>query len=544
MKKKAVAILIVMAMTLSLALGLTACSDVQPEGRIYECTKVGGVFGDFDDFEKEMIEELYVGSELLFEEGKLYLDDVFLGEYTVSGKEFEVKSEEGGTITGSFDDKTLNLMMVSGKRGFSLQFELIYAPEPQPSDPSDPSAPSDPSDPSDPSKPSVPGGGIGLVTAKNAYEKTAENWDKYSNKSAVTTVTISGAEIAIGVNGDKKAVVFSFDAHVELIRTWKNGILTIDITAKPTEVELKLNSFLEGIAGGIISQYFNVDEFTGLELTAQVYYEYGTSDKYIGVRDMSISGLASAIPALSYDPEISDEPYEIKFKVGEEYVTEVSYPLAELDEAIQNLDIGMWLFNEDYTFDPVGIFEDMLLGQTALDFGDPTNATFGSGRYSNSVSALDNLNFLMNVWNNISETGNELISGLLSDEAAMDQLFAFNYSDENYVNFVHLSGILNAFIPDFSNAIPSLIENITEDTQMSVQGTVASGIFSKLTMQMSDFRIVFDETQVKAITDEVARILEVLGVGLSVGNILNEVMGGEAYFSFGNVTVNSTFSVA
>ena len=533
MKKKAVAILIVLATTLSLALGLTACSDVQPEGRIYECTKVGGVFGDFDDFEKEMIEELYVGSELLFEEGKLYLDDVFLGEYTVSGKEFEVKSEEGGTITGSFDDKTLNLMMVSGKRGFSLQFELIYAPEPQPSDPSDPS---------DPSKPSVPGGGIGLVTAKNAYEKTAENWDKYSNKSAVTTVTISGAEIAIGVNGDKKAVVFSFDAHVELIRTWKNGILTIDITAKPTEVELKLNSFLEGIAGGIISQYFNVDEFTGLELKAQIYYEYGTYDKYIGVRDMSISGLRSAIPALT-DENITNEPYEIKFNVGEEYVTEVSYPLAEFDEAIQNGEVGTYLemlFNEDYTFDPVGIFEDMLLGQTALDFGDPTNATFGSGRYSNSVSALDNLNFLMNVWDNINEDGMNVLNTFISPDMEI-------YVGEDVL--LPIGQILGVFLDDseFTNLLPNLLENlITRKGTMRVDGTIANGIFTSLNMNIQNAEIDLSRDQVNSIADIVLGMLEgIIDFGaFNANELVEQIAGGDAYIDFGKITVNSTFTVA
>ena len=197
------------------------------------------------------------------------------------------------------------------------------------------------------------------------------------------------------------------------------------------------------------------------------------------------------------------------------------------------------LFNEDYTFDPVGIFEDMLLGQTALDFSDSSKATLTYGAYKNSVSALDNLNFLMNVWNNINEGGMELVSGLLSDEQAMNQLIHL-YDGE----CVHLSGILNALIPNFDDALPSLIENITEDTQMSVQGTVASGIFSKLTMQMSDFRIVFDETIVKAITDEAGRILEVLGAEPSIGSMLDAVAGGEAYFSFGDVTVNSTFTVA
>ena len=537
MKKKAVAILIVMAMTLSLALGLAACSDVQPEGRIYECTKVGGVFGDFDDFEKEMIEELYVGSELLFEEGKLYLDDVFLGEYTVSGKEFEVKSEEGGTITGSFDDKTLNLMMVSGKRGFSLQFELIYAPEPQPSDPSDPS---------DPSKPSVPGGGIGLVTAKNAYEKTAENWDKYSNKRAVTTVTISGAEIAIGANGDEKAAVFSFDAQVELTRTWKNGILTIDITAKPTKAELKLNSFLEGIVGGLIKNYINVDEFTGLELKAQIYYEYGTYDKYIGVRDMSISGLRSAIPALT-DENITNEPYEIKFKVGEEYVTEVSYPVSELNKLLEENDmvssVIRMLFNENYTFDPVGIFEDMLLGQTALDFGDPTNATFGSGRYSNFVSAVDNFGFLTDICDNFSDDGFMMIDTLLGEAELVISDMGTPGDPTDDVR-LELGSVLKQLVG--KDNLLTLIDDVLSwfSGDMTISGTINGGIFTQLTSEISDFRLSLSENQVKALTDEAGRILEVLGVGLSVGNILNEVMGGEAYFSFGNVTVNSTFSVA
>ena len=183
----------------------------------------------------------------------------------------------------------------------------------------------------------------------------------------------------------------------------------------------------------------------------------------------------------------------------------------------------------------------MLLNQTLLDFSDSSKATLAEGSYKNSVSALDNLNFLMNVWNNINETGMGIVSGLLSDEEAMNNLIPLDDSGENYVA---LGTILKALIPDFSDAIPSLIENITEDKQMNVKGTIADGIFTKLNMQTNDFRIVLDKDQVKAITDEVSRVLEVLGVELPIGSIIDAVAGGEAYLSLGNVVVNSTFTVA
>ena len=199
------------------------------------------------------------------------------------------------------------------------------------------------------------------------------------------------------------------------------------------------------------------------------------------------------------------------------------------------------IFDENYKLDLNAIIDDLLLNQTLLDFSDSSKATLTDGAYKNSVSALDNLNFLMNVWDNISETGNGLISGLLSDEAAMNQLIPLDDSGENYVA---LGTILKALIPDFSDAIPSLIENITEDKQMNVSGTIADGIFTKLNMQTNDFRIVLDETQVKAITDEVSRIIKVLGTDLPIGSIIEAVAGGEAYLSLGNVAVDSTFTVA
>ena len=79
---------------------------------------------------------------------------------------------------------------------------------------------------------------------------------------------------------------------------------------------------------------------------------------------------------------------------------------------------------------------------------------------------------------------------------------------------------------------------------MTVNGTIADGIFTKLNMQTNDFRIVLDETQVKAITDEVSRVLEVLGVELPIGSIIDAVAGGDAYLSLGNVVVSSNFEVA
>ena len=374
------------------------------------------------------------------------------------------------------------------------------------------------------------------VPVETAQATTEANWAEINNKTATTSIQIQNAELSLGDG----AMSITASAQIDLVRTWKDGVLTIDITAKPTDIDYDFGS-LDSVVDGLIGSYVNFDKLTGLEFKGQAYYNYGSKDKTIGVRNMSVTGLKSAIPALT-DKNITDEAWEIAFMIDGQRVTDVSYNLSELNGLLEGGDIGDYIgmiFDENYTLDLNAIIDDLLLNQTLLDFSDSSKATLAEGSYKNSVSALDNLNFLMNVWDNISEAGNDLVSGLLSDEEAMNNLIPLGGG-----NYVALGTILKALIPDFSDAIPSLIENITEDTQMSVQGTVESGIFSKLTMQMSDFRIVFDETQVKALTDEAGRILEVLGVDLPIGSIIDAVAGGEAYLSLGNVAVNSTFTVA
>lgn len=377
------------------------------------------------------------------------------------------------------------------------------------------------------------------VPVETAQATTEANWAKINNKTATTSIQIQNAELSLGDG----AMSITASAQIDLVRTWKDGVLTIDITAKPTYIDYDFGS-LESVVDGLIGSYVNFDKLTGLEFKGQAFYEYGKEGKRIGIRDMSVTGLDSAIPALT-DENITDEPWEIAFMIDGQRVTEVSYPVAELNGLLESNEdvadmIGM-LFDENYTLDLGAIIDDLLLNQTLLDFSDSSKATLAEGSYKNSVSALDNLNFLMNVWNNINETGMGIVSGLLSDEEAMNNLIPLDDSGENYVA---LGTILKALIPDFSDAIPSLIENITEDKQMNVKGTIADGIFTKLNMQTNDFRIVLDETQVKAITDEVSRIIKVLGTDLPIGSIIEAVAGGEAYLSLGNVVVDSTFTVA
>lgn len=377
------------------------------------------------------------------------------------------------------------------------------------------------------------------VPVETAQATTEANWAKINNKTATTSIQIQNAELSLGDG----AMSITASAQIDLVRTWKDGVLTIDITAKPTDIDYDFGNY-ESVVDGFIDGKVNFDKLTGLEFKGQAFYEYGKEGKRIGIRDMSVTGLKSAIPALT-DENITDEAWEIAFMIDGQRVTEVSYPVAELNGLLESNEdvadmVGM-LFDENYTLDLGAIIDDLLLNQTLLDFSDSSKATLAEGSYKNSVSALDNLNFLMNVWNNINETGMGIVSGLLSDEEAMNNLIPLDDSGENYVA---LGTILKALIPDFSDAIPSLIENITEDKQMNVSGTIADGIFTKLSMQTNDFRIVLDKDQVKAITDEVSRVLEVLGVELPIGSIIDAVAGGDAYLSLGNVVVDSTFTVA
>lgn len=377
----------------------------------------------------------------------------------------------------------------------------------------------------------------------STQEAAEAAWAEISNKSAKTTVKIEGVEVAIGVDGNDKAISVVADAQIDLVRTWKDGVLTIDITAKPTKVELKLNSFLEGIAGGIIKQYVNFDKLSGLEFKGQAFYEYGKEGKRIGIRNMSVTGLDSAIPALT-DENITDEAWEIAFMIDGQRVTEVSYPVADLNKLIMENEtiapIVSGLFNEDYTLDLGAIIDDLLLNQTLLDFSNEDNANNADGTYTNSVSALDNLNFLMNVWNNISADGMNLLNTFISPDMEIPVTEGVT---------LPLGQILCVFLDEseLTNLLPNLLENlITKKGTMSVNGTIENDIFTSLKMTIQNAEIDLSQDQVKSIADIVLGMLEgVVDFGnFDVKGLVEQIAGGDAYIDFGKITVESTFTVA
>lgn len=376
----------------------------------------------------------------------------------------------------------------------------------------------------------------------STQEAAEAAWAEISNKSAKTTVKIEGVEVAIGVDGDEKAISVVADAQINLVRTWKDGVLTIDITAKPTKVELKLNSVIDGLVGGLIKNYVNFDKLSGLEFKGQAFYEYGDPDKTIGVRNMSVTGLKSAIPALT-DKNITDEAWEIAFMIDGQRVTEVSYPVADLNKLIMENEtiapIVSGLFNEDYTLDLGAIIDDLLLNQTLLDFSNEDNANNADGTYTNSVSALDNLNFLMNVWNNISADGMKLLNEFVHPDMEIDITKDIT---------LPLGQILGVFLDDseFANLLPNLLENlITKKGTMSVNGTIENDIFTSLKMTIQNAEIDLSQDQVKSIADIVLGMLGGgdLG-GIDVAGLVEQIAGGDAYIDFGKITVESTFTVA
>ncbi len=375
----------------------------------------------------------------------------------------------------------------------------------------------------------------------STQEAAEAAWAEISNKSAKTTVKIEGVEVAIGVDGNDKAISVVADAQIDLVRTWKDGVLTIDITAKPTKVEPKLNAFIDGLVGGLIKNYVNFDKLSGLEFKGQAFYEYGDPDKTIGIRNMSVTGLRSAIPALT-DKNITDEPWEIAFMIDEQRVTEVSYPVAKLNGLIMEGEVGAvvsQLFNEDYTLDLGAIIDDLLLNQTLLDFSNEDNANNADGTYTNSVSALDNLNFLMNVWNNISADGMNALNAIISPDMEIEVTEGV---------FLPVGQILGVFLDDseFTNLLPNLLENlITKKGTMSVNGTIENDIFTSLNMTIQNAEIDLSQDQVNSIAKIVLDMLEGVDFGsIDVTKLVDEIAGGDAYIDFGKITVNSTFTVA
>ena len=382
----------------------------------------------------------------------------------------------------------------------------------------------------------------GALSAKNAPVVTAANWSRYDNKTAKTTVTIKDLEIAFGIDGDDKAISVTASAKVDLIRTWKNGTLTIDIVAGLTDFDITLNDdpALNGIIEGE-NALIDVAAMSKIKFTGQAFYNYGgETTKNIGVRNLQVEGLAQAIPALK--EIITEDPWPIYFD-NNRTKKEVSYDVTKINGLLSEGTVGKvigGIFNEDYTLDVVSIIDDLLLNQTMLNFGDPTNASLTDGQYTNTVSALDNLGFLMDVWNNITADGKALL-----------QVFVGPESEIEIGDFtLPIGEILSIFLSDdqFGDLLPNLIQEAVTDGSMSVTGTVENDMFKTLTMTTTGVSIDLDKNEVNKLADVIKGMLPAEGVTINgepfdMVGIVNAVAGQPAYISFGTIAVDSTFTV-
>ena len=381
------------------------------------------------------------------------------------------------------------------------------------------------------------------VTAENAQTATEANWAKIDNKSAKTSVTITDAEIALGVNGSEKAVSIKASAQIDLVRTWKDGELTIDITAKPTKITpVVLDKDLTDTVLGMLEKTVNLSKLTSLTFTGQAFYKYGSEEKTIGVRNLKVTGLKSAIPALK---DVTDD-WAIEFDTNGDkiYENEVSYNLSKLDLA-NDPTIGAILpklFNEGYNLDLIGIIEGLLLNQTMLDFSNASGAAYENNHYEASgIKVSDNLNFISEVWDQIKDK--EALNALIGDLAIDDVKIGSALVD------IPVAGILKQIIgkDTLANLLPDLLAKI--EGNMSVSGDVDGGVFTSLDATLAGTKISLTQDNVNYIVDNVVN--PILG-GISmdentvrpiVNNVIDKVTKGTAYISLGTITVDSTFTV-
>lgn len=397
------------------------------------------------------------------------------------------------------------------------------------------------------------------VTAENAQAATEANWAEIDNKSATTTVNINNAEIALGVNGDSKAVSITASAQVTLNRTWADGVLTIDVTAKPTAIGLSVDITGDGkddlgsAIKTLLTKTVNFDKLTGLEFKAQAFYNYGSEAKTIGVRNMTVSGLASAIPAVvegNPTANITDQPYAIKFMNSSsgQYESEVSFDLASIDlSGAKNILDSV--FGEGYNLDLVGIIEGLLVNQTMLDFSDATNAAYADGQYQNNVKVTDNLNFITEIWNQINDEGKAMVGTLLEGAGIVydDNGTPENKLDDKKIMIGNvLKNILG--VTSLNNLLPDLLGKV--EGTMSVSGAVEDGIFTSLNATLNGTRIALTQANVEYIVENVANpvIASIDKISEDVQKIIDQVLPviteGSAYISLGTITVNSTFATA
>ena len=159
--------------------------------------------------------------------------------------------------------------------------------------------------------------GCNKVKVDNAQEASEANWAKKDNKTAKTSVTITDAKIALGVDGDNEAISVTASAKVDLTRKWENGTLTIDIVAQPTDFKIELSD-------PALKKIITEDHWP-------IYFDNNRTKKEVSYDVTKINGL--------------------------------------LSEGTVGKVIG-GIFNEDYTLDVVSIIDDLLLNQTLLDFSD------------------------------------------------------------------------------------------------------------------------------------------------------------------------------
>ena len=396
------------------------------------------------------------------------------------------------------------------------------------------------------------------VTAENAQAATEANWAEIDNKSATTTVNINNAEIALGVNGDSKAVSITASAQVTLNRTWADGVLTIDVTAKPTAIGLSVDITGDGkddlgsAIKTLLTKTVNFDKLTGLEFKAQAFYNYGSEAKTIGVRNMIVSGLASAIPAVvkgNPTANITDEPYAIKFMnadSGKYDKSEVSFDLASIDlSGAKNILDSV--FGEGYNLDLVGIIEGLLVNQTMLDFSDATNAAYADGQYQNNVKVTDNLNFITEIWNQINDEGKAMVGTLLEGAGIV---YDDNGTPENKLDDkkIMIGDVLKNIlgVTSLNNLLPDLLGKV--EGTMSVSGAVEDGIFTSLNATLTGTRISLTAANANYIVEKVAKpvIASIDGIDSAVQGVIDQVLPvitkGSAYISLGTITVNSTFT--
>lgn len=386
--------------------------------------------------------------------------------------------------------------------------------------------------------------GCNKVKADNAQEASEANWAKKDSKTATTSVTITDAKIALGVDGDNEDISVTASAKVDLNRKWENGTLTIDIVAQPTDFKIELSDMaLNTLIGGFIDgekALINQSAMSKIKFTGQAFYNYGgETTKNIGVRNLQVEGLTQAIPALK--KIITEDPWPIYFD-NNRTKKEVSEDVTKLNGLLSEGTVGKvigGIFNEDYTLDVVSIIDDLLLNQTLLDFSDPTNASLTDGQYTNTVSALDNLDFLMDVWNNIS-----------ADGKAMLQEFVGPASEIEIGDFtLPIGKILSIFLSadQFGDLLPNLLKEAVTDGRMSVTGTVEDNMFKDLHMTTTGVSINLDKAQVTDLIGVIQSMLpgggvEIDGEQLDIAGIINAVADGSAYVSLGTIKVDSNFT--